>query len=224
MRLLRIGAVVLTASALVLAAPLVASAQNHTATCSWEDGTSTVLGGYGGNLVDIANVTSPGNPVHTGTHSLTLTEAPHSGTPQAYIAYIEGLQNGDQVTASFWAYDDTPDVSPSLRIWGHWAESGSVASYVASASGPTAYSAGTGWEELSFTWTLDTGVVTADALVIECRLYSSPSTCDSCSTQYWIDDVSVTAPSTTTITLPCEESTPAKPTTWGAIKNLYAGE
>jgi hypothetical protein len=219
MRLLRLGTVTIVAAAIIVALPMLAAAQ-QTESCGWEDGTSTLLGTYG-NIVDVANVTSPGNPVHTGTHSLTMTESPHYSTPQAYIAYIEGLQNGDQVTASYWGYDDTPDVSPSLRIWGHWANSGDVNSYVASASGPSTYTSGIGWEQLSYTWTLDTSSVSADALVIEARLYSTPSTCDSCSTQYWIDDVSVTAPDGTSITLPCAVNTAVEASTWSAIKQQY---
>ena len=222
MRLLRIAAVTLAAAALIIGVPMLAAAQTtHTESCSWEDGTSTILGSFGSNLVGVANVTSPANPVHTGTHSLTLTEDPHSGTPQAYIAYIEGLQDGDSVTASFWAFDTTAGGSPSLRIWGHWANDGDVNSYAGSASGPGTYSAGTGWEEISYTWTLDANVTTGTALVVECRLYSSPSTCDSCSTQYWIDDVSATAPTHASITLPCAQSTPVEPSTWSAIKQQY---
>jgi hypothetical protein len=222
MRLLRLGAVCLATAALIIALPMLAAAQTQTDGCGWEDGTSTILGFFGTNLVDVANVTSPGNPVHDGTHSLTMAESPHSGTPQAYIAYIEGLQNGDQVTASFWGYDDTPDVSPSLRIWGHWGTDGDVTSYVASASGPSGYSNGIGWEKIEFTWTLDTGAVpAATALIVECRLYSTPSTDPTGYTQYWIDDVEVTAPSTASITLPCATATPVSQTTWGAIKTLY---
>ncbi len=217
MRLLRLATIL--AAVALLALPMAALAQTQSDACSWEDGTSTILGSYG-NVTDVANVGSPA-PVHTGNRSLTLTESPHASTPQAYIAYIEGLQNGDQVTASFWAYDDTPDVSPSLRIWGHWAYDGDVNSYATSASGPSTYSSGIGWEELTYTWTLDSGTTDGTALVVECRLYSTPSTCDSCSTQYWIDDVSVTAPTGATITLPCSNSTPAKSTTWGRIKDQY---
>jgi hypothetical protein len=221
MRLLRLAAVTLAAAALIIGVPMLAAAQTtHTESCSWEDGTSTLLG-TNGNVTNVANVTSPGNPVHTGTHSLTLTESPHASTPQGYIAYIEGLTDGDEVTASFWGFDDTPDVSPSLRIWGHYANSGDVNSYAGSAGGSSAYSSGTGWEELPFTWTFDSSGGTRDALVIEARLYSTPSTCDSCSTQYWIDDVSVTAPTHASITLPCAQSTPVEPSTWSAIKQQY---
>lgn len=221
MRLLRLSAVCLAAGALIIALPMLASAQTQTEGCGWEDGTSTILGFFGTNLVDVANTASP-DPVHTGLRSLTLAEGPHTGTPQAYIAYIEGLQNGDQVTASFWAYDVTPDVSPSLRIWGHWGTDGDVGSYVASASGPSGYSTGIGWEKIEFTWTLDTGAVpAATALIVECRLYSTPATDPLGYTQYFIDDVEVTAPATASITLPCAQGTPVEATTWGTIKTLY---
>ena len=58
----------------------------------WEDGVGTILGSYLG--VVATNVTSP---VHTGGHSLQTTESPLSGTPQAYLAWIWGLQDGDVV-------------------------------------------------------------------------------------------------------------------------------
>jgi hypothetical protein len=133
---------------------------------------------------------------------LQVTEAPHSGTPQGYVAFVENLANGDQVTASFWGWDITASGSPSLRIWGHWALSGDVNSYVASASGNPDYTDGSGWSQLAWTWTLDTTAYpAADALVIEARLYSTPSSGDY-STDYWIDDLQVTAPDTAVVSFP----------------------
>ena len=65
------------------------------------------------------NVSSP-EPVHGGTYALKCVDDMPSGTPQGYLAWIRGLQDGDQVTAGFWRYDITPNASPSCRIWGHW--------------------------------------------------------------------------------------------------------
>lgn len=190
----------------LLAAPALAD------TYGWEDGVGTILGSYG-NLVDDTNVTGPqdgldgsvpGSPAdftcpgaHTGERYLHVAEQPHGGTPQAYLAFIENLTEGDVVTASFFGYDITPDVSPSLRIWAHYAYNGDVMSYAGSAGGNNEYTDGTGWDDVAWEWTIPAG---KEALVIEARVYSYPSTDDTLRTDYFIDDVMVTAPEGATIT------------------------
>jgi len=185
---------VTTAIGLMAVCAFAASASadiTYSASYGWEDGVGTILGGYGANLVNPQNVTEPPGHVHSGLRALQVTESPHSGTPQAYVAYIERLNHGDTITASFWGYDDTPGVSPSFRIWAHYALSDQCDSYAGSASGLYDYSAGTGWEELTYDWTFDCDGETRNALVIEARLYSSPSTADPASTDYWFDDLTV---------------------------------
>lgn len=170
----------------------------------WENG-ATILGSYG-NLVNPMNVTSgAGGTVlpHSGNAMLQVTEAPHSGTPQAFIAYIENLTDGDIITASFYGWDNTPGASPSMRIWGHWAQSGDVNSYEGAAGGNDTYTAGTGWDQVSWSWTLDTSAYPdADALVVEVRLYSTPATSNTASTDYWVDTLVVEAPDTAVINVP----------------------
>jgi hypothetical protein len=177
----------------------------------WENG-GTLLGAYG-NLSAAANVASGMDPIgpttvtpHGGSAMLQVTESPHSGTPQGYVAFIENLVEGDEVTASFWGWDSTPGASPSLRIWGHYAVSGDIENYQGSAGGNNTYTDGTGWSQLSYTWTFDDGAdppdpPARDAMVIEVRLYSTPSDGDY-STDYWIDDVQVIAPDAATVTFP----------------------
>jgi hypothetical protein len=172
----------------LLAAP--ASATTFGTVYGWEDGVNTILGSYG-NLTNPLNVTEPPGHVHKGLRALQVTEAPHSGTPQAYLAFIEGLTDGDIIDASFFGWDDTPGLSPSLRIWAHYAVSGDITSYNGSAGGNSTYSAGTGWSKLSHSWTFDSSLGTRDALVIEARLYSYPGTDPTASTDYWIDNLSV---------------------------------
>jgi len=150
------------------------------------------------------------NP-QAGSAMLQLTESPHYGTPQAYIAYVEGLTDGDQVTASFYGWDSTDGASPSLRIWGHYAVSGDVTSYNGSASGNSTYTGGSGagWYKVDYTWTFDSDSGARDALVVEARLYSTPSTCDPCSTDFWIDTLHVEAPDGSTVTVAPEPMTMA---------------
>lgn len=164
-----------------------------TADYGWEDGVGTILGSYG-NLADPLNVAPPiaGGPAaaNGGQRVLQVSESPVGGTPQAYLAFIENLTDGDVIDASFFGWDETPGASPSLRIWAHYAHSGDVTSYAGSASGNYDYTAGTGWDQVSWTWTFDSDGGSRDALVIEARLYS-PSGEDRY--DYWIDDLSVTA-------------------------------
>jgi hypothetical protein len=174
-------------------------------TYGWEDGVGTILGSYG-NLVGEANVTGPqtgsqgsGLPdytcpgAHGGERYLHVAEDPHYGTPQAYVAWVTGLTDGDVIDASFFGYDITPGASPSLRIWAHYTVGADPDSYGGSAGGNDAYTAGTGWDEVGWSWTFDSSLGTRDGLMIEARLYSTPSTSDPDHTDYWIDDVTVNA-------------------------------
>jgi len=166
----------------------------------WEDGVGTILGSFG-NLVDDTNVSGvqprieggvsvsdvPGP--NGGNRYLHVAEDPHSSTPQAYVAYIEGLTDGDTIDASFFGYDDTAAGSPSMRIWGHYAVSGDVNSYNGSAGGNNTYTDGSGWSQVSHQWTFDSDGGARDALVVELRLYSTPSTDDPNHTDYFVDDL-----------------------------------
>ncbi len=195
-------------TSIIAALVLLGSAQAHALQSvhyGWEDGVGTLLGSYG-NLADATNVSGAqtgsngtGNYVVAGAHSgsrfLHVAETPLGGTPQAYIAFVTGLQDGDEISASFWGFDDT-SASPSLRIWGHYAQSSDIDSYAGSAGGNSTYSDGSGWSELSNTWTFNNA--TADALVVEARLYSDNGATLS-RTDFWIDDVQVIAPDHATV-------------------------
>jgi hypothetical protein len=220
---------VLVAAIAALAIP--ASAQ---VTCcySWEDG-GTILSSYG-NVTDVSNVsgmqtgsqgstlpdyTCPG--AQDGTYYLHVAEDPHSSTPEVYVAWVVGLTDGDVVSASFYGFDLTPDASPSLRIWGGYTPvGGTIDDYAGSAGGNSAYTAGTGWDFLDWSWTFDSDGGTRDGLVIKVRLYSYPATSDPDHTDYWIDNLCVTAPTTACTHFPTG-GTPVEDTTWGNIKALY---
>jgi len=181
-----------------------ATANADTVTYSWEDGVGTILG-YFGNVVDPTNVTGAqtgkagSEPDYTcpgafdGERYLHVAEEPHSGTPQAYVAFVTDLTDGDVVDASFAGFDLTEGASPSLRIWAHYATSDDIDSYKGSAGGNDTYTDGLGWSTVAHSWTFDSDGGDRDALVIEARLYSTPSSGDY-RTDFWIDDLSVTAP------------------------------
>lgn len=187
----------------------------QTETFGWEDGASTHLGFFGA----LGEATNVNDFAHTGSHSLYMTEDPLDGTPQVYVAWIYGLQDGDEVTASFWSWDDTPDaaVYPRTRIWGHYT-SNDIEDYQGSASGNDAYTTGIGWEEQSHTWTID---LLSDpdrtALVVEFRLYSA----DGAQGPYYCDDITVTAPDHAVIVLANEDPVGTVDSSFGSVKALF---
>ncbi len=195
----------------VLAIAGLAFAQ-QTVTYGWEDGAATSLGTYGN--VGIQEVVT--DIVHTGTYALHMTEDPLGGTPQVFLVWIGGLQDGDEITCSFWTYDITEAASPSSRIWGHYTTSDDINSYTGSASGNYDYSTGIGWEEQSFTWTFDGSDPTHEAFVLEFRMYSATDAVD-----YWVDDVTVTAPDYAQIIFPNMNPVADEATTWGQVKELF---
>ena len=163
----------------------------QTETYGWED-VYTVLGVYGNGVPNLAIT-----PVHSGSQSLEFVETPLSGTPQAYVCWIQNLDEGDTVAASFWVYDDTPAGYPSGRIWGHYnANYADPYNYNGSAGGNGDYTQGIGWEQLSFEWTIDADSIHS-GLMIEGRIYSSLEF-----DTIWFDDMEVTVPDGATIVWP----------------------
>jgi hypothetical protein len=200
----------LTILAVLALSASLATAQ-QTLSFGWEDGVSTTFGSDG-NVGGVANVS---DIVHTGDHALYGFEDPLGGTPQLFVAWITNLQDGDQITASFWAYDVTPGASPSARIWGHFTEEHYL-DYAGSAGGNETYSAGTGWEELSWTWTFDGTDPTHEGLMVEFRMYSGAG-----AFTYWCDDVTVTAPDHARIWFPNQNPVPNEDSNWGGVKSLF---
>ena len=177
------------AASLLLTAPALAGFSNS-ATYGWEDG-GTVLGQSTDN---IAFTNSTDNPL-SGSASLFMNEDPLSGTPQGYVAFITGLTDGDIIDANFFAFDDTPDGSPSVRIWGHYGQSSDVDETSGSAGGNSTYSGEDGdWSQLSHTWTFDSNGGTRDALIVEVRMYAGSG-----GSSAYIDDLYVGTSSGTAV-------------------------
>lgn len=190
---------------IMAAAALTVAIADVTETCGWE-GTETLLGSYG-NIT----ATIDAGQVHSGSTALKLVRGDGS-TPQAYVAWVTGLTNGDQVTASFWRYDDSPSASPSCRIWAHWNDDpGDINGYNGSAGGNSEYGPGTGWDLTEYTWDVVEGHT---GLVIEARVYSNEGD------TVWIDDLTVTAPDGCTIYVPSDAQA-LEPDTWAAIKATF---
>ncbi|MFO7610713.1 MAG: hypothetical protein R6X35_16255 [Candidatus Krumholzibacteriia bacterium] len=197
---------------LVLAVAGAASAQ-QTMTYGWEDG-GEMLGCYSCEGMAYYNDNSFSL---VGSASLAITEVPgNTTTPQAYVAWITGLSEGDQVTASFDVYDDTVGANPSIRIWGHYASDTDINAYSGSAGGNSTYSGAVGgWENLSYTFTIGAGQT---ALVVEARPYESTS---ATVTQYlWIDNLVVTAPDGATIHM-VDGTVSDEDSSWSGVKALF---
>jgi len=187
----------------------------QTESYGWEDGVGTHLGTYG-NVGDAINVNDFS---HTGDHCLYATEDPNGGTPQIYVAWIANLQDGDVVDASFWTYDDTPGGNPSARISAHYT-SDDINDYQGAAGYSPTYPAGTGWEEMPYSWTCDfVSDPDRTALCIEFRLYSPTE--DPPSGPFYCDDVTVTAPDHALIFFPDEDPVATEFSSFGSVKALY---
>jgi hypothetical protein len=135
----------------------------------WEDGTGTALSTFGTNQV----LVNTDELALSGTRSLKMTETPISGTPQAFIWWVTGLEDGDAVVASFNVFDLTPGGNPSGRIWGSYTDGLNIDGYAGSASGNNEYSLGNGWTNLVWTFIFDRSTNPGrTGLVVQARIYS----------------------------------------------------
>ena len=133
----------------------------------WEDG-GTNFGSY--KTVITQNSTEK---AYEGTRSLKITRG-SSGTPDTYIWWVNGLQNGDTVTASMWVQAATgTNEAPRGRIWAGYARDNNFAAYAGSAYGPDEYAGTPTWDKQTYTWTFDEGSPTRNAMVIKARVYDN---------------------------------------------------
>ncbi len=143
-----------TTTALLTAACLTAgsaaSAATFTASFGWEDGTSTTLGAFptgsttainvaAGSEIDYGTDTVP-QSVYTvtpieGNRMLQVTELDTSSTnPSPFLAFVDGLDDGDTVTYSFQAFDPTNGRSPSILPSATYTVGGDINSFAGFAS------------------------------------------------------------------------------------------
>lgn len=158
------------------------TAYDYSGAYGWEDG-GTILGSYG-NLGYAENVA---DPMGGSGNVLELHEDPLGGTPQAYVAWITGLTDGDIVDVSFMGLGHNDLGMSSTRIWGHYTTAGGeITDYDGSASGNSTYS-GSDWTYLAHSWTFDGDGGNHGGLVVEARVYTTSG--DDGST--YVDDISV---------------------------------
>lgn len=157
----------------------------------WEDNPDPVI--LGNYLTVTATVVT--DEYYEDTHSLELIDGGDTGTAQAYVAWITGLEEGDQVTANFYAMKNT-NGGDGVRIWGHYTSNPAlIGSYHGSAGGNDSYSGDT-WTFLEQVWTFNSDGGAHDGIVVEARTYSVAGDGG------WVDTMSITAPDHATIYYP----------------------
>jgi len=138
----------------------------------WDDGVGTALGTFG----NVGSYENSSEQAQSGSYSLKAIEDPIGGTPQLYIWWITGLQDGDTVFASVYGYAPNTNTYARQRIWGHYTTvGGDASSYGGSASGNETYTSdiGLGWQQVTNTFIFDSNSGANDGLTIEARCYSS---------------------------------------------------
>ena len=193
-----------------------ASSQALTVNYGWEDG-GTILGGFSSDHLSHTNTDAL---AHSGNRALLIedNDAADNDTAQSYVAWINGLQTGDQVSVDFWAWDaSTGNSAPSVRIWAHYTDNpNDVTDYDGSASGNNTYNIGEStWDNVSHTWTFDAASSfggDATGLMIEARFYDSSTTTTGAAL---IDDLTVTVSrETAIITTPAVSQVPVPAAAW----------
>lgn len=172
---------------------------------------AVVRGLHGDPPIIVTNVGAP-DPVHWGERSLRLEDNSPSGTPQAYVAWVTGLLDGDVVSTCVWRYDTTPGGSPSCRISAHWNDDPwNIYGYAGYAGGNLDYGPGEGWDKTCHSWTMADGHT---GLVIAVRTYRDPGN------TVWIDDFTIVAPPHAAVIAP-DPPLPVNDLSWAAIKTLF---
>jgi len=174
----------------LLAASILTTMQTQavTANYGWEDN-ADVLGQF--NASHLQHINSA-DQARSGNYSLQIEDNDpiDNATPQSFVAWINELTDGDTVTVSFWVYDETED-RPAGRIWGHYTNDNTdINSYAGSAGGNSSYTDGSGWQQVSHTWTFDSSSNSRDGLVIEFRHYDSA---DFTTGNLYLDDIEITS-------------------------------
>ena len=159
----------------------------------WEDG-GTNFGSYTTSPAVVTTENSA-EQAYAGSRSLKIIEEPRKSTPQVYVWWVDGLQNGDTIDASFWVYSENGSSEyPRGRIYAHKTLNSDFTAYAGSLGGMDEYAGTTTWEKADYSWTFD-GLGITNGLVIEARIYSDSSG-PGLNTIY-IDDTEITVSSDT---------------------------
>ena len=158
------------AAAAIAMAPAMAHA-DVMAFSGWEDTSADAVFGTSGNVSDFGYTSAP-DPVYDGNHSMFMTEDPVSGTPSAVVAWVSGIEAGDEITATMWfrGMDSVGSSTAKARLWGGYYDATDTSEYDSSAGGPSRYAGNNEiWESMTHTWTADG---TTSVFGLEVRIYS----------------------------------------------------
>ena len=205
----------------LLAAP---AAAEQTYTYSWDDPGTTYLGSF--DDVEASLTADVNHPLHAG-HGLLLTKANTvlDGYGTAFLASIWGLQEGDQVTADFWRYDEATGY-PRMRLWAHYNDalgtpdnrSHDMMVNDGLAYGDNSFGAEAGWDNPRWTWTIPAG---HNGLVITAAVYGEMYD------EMVVDELTVVGPDHAHVQMPDCYYEPGQPpvaaeaATWGGVKALF---
>ena len=143
------------AAAAIAMAPAMAHA-DVMAFSGWEDTSADAVFGTSGNVSDFGYTSAP-DPVYDGNHSMFMTEDPLSSTPNAVVAWVSGIEAGDQITATMWFRGmDVGGSTAKARLWGGYYNATDTNTYDSSAGGAGGYAGeNETWESMTHTWTVD---------------------------------------------------------------------
>jgi len=137
----------------------------------WEDTSADAVFGTFGNVSDFGYTSAP-DPVYDGNHSMFMTEDPLSSTPNAVVAWVSGIEAGDEITATMWfrGMDVDGSNTAKARLWGAYYDATDTSTYEGSAGGPSGYAGeNETWESLTHTWTVDDST---SIFGLQVRIYS----------------------------------------------------
>lgn len=213
---------ILLIAACVLAVPAMAE---QTYTYDWADGDADYLGCFG---TDMNAVVSPTYNYPTSAGSGLALEKAISGGGYArgFLAAVWDLQDGDEVTFSCWRYDNVSSL-PYFRLWAHYnnmlVEAGDARGQDMQINdgdiyGNNDFGAQYGWEQFSWTWTVDAGNT---GMIIDGIVYGSAAA------TIYVDDIEITVPDHASVRLPNAiypaggSPTSTEDSTWSAVKAIF---
>ncbi len=208
-------------AAVLLATPALAE---RTYDYYWQVDGATFLGSFDNCTGELSS--DMNFPMHTGSAlKLTKTISVTEGYSTGFLAAVWNLNEGDQVTYSYWRYDAIVGY-PRVRLWAHYNDalgapdnrSHDMLVNDGLAYGNNSFGYESGWEQVSYTWTMPAGHV---GLVIDCVIYGDYGS------EVYVDDMSITVPDNACVQDPAVyhdemgSPTAVEAQTWGTVKALF---
>lgn len=166
-----------------------------TYTYDWEDGFGNAVYTYG-NVYKTENTTEQ---VHGGSRAVKVIHYPIESSAKVMLAWVKNLQTGDTVTAKVWAYDDGIIGYQATRLVADYTSSDDITDFYGYVDGTGTSTLGLGWEQLEYTWTVNTLGGTQDGILVAAQMFSDYT---STSENFYYDDLEITVPGYAEVVLP----------------------